>query len=95
MDEATANGDSETDNLIQQTIRRQFAECTVITIAHRLNTVMDSDKVLVVDAGEIVEFDHPYHLIQKTNGYFKGLLDQTGSETSTALTLVTKEVKKY
>ena len=92
LDEATANVDSETDNLIQQTIRRQFVDCTVITIAHRLNTVMDSDKVLVVDAGEVVEYDHPFELI-KAGGFFKQLLDQTGSSTASALTLIAKEVK--
>lgn len=93
LDEATSNVDSETDKLIQQTIRNKFADCTVITIAHRLHTVMDSDKVLVVDAGEIMEFDHPFELIQKTDGFFKGLLDQTGTSTAMALTLVAKEVK--
>ncbi|XP_055303229.1 ATP-binding cassette sub-family C member 4-like [Sitodiplosis mosellana] len=91
LDEATANVDSETDRLIQDTIRNKFGDCTVITIAHRLHTVMDSDKVLVVDAGEIMEFDHPFELIQKPDGFFKRLLDQTGSSTATALTLVAKE----
>lgn len=92
LDEATANVDSETDKLIQQTIRRQFNNCTVITIAHRLNTIMDSDKVLVIDAGEIVEFDHPFELIQKHGGMFKRLLDETGESNAMALTLVAKEV---
>lgn len=91
LDEATANVDLETDKLIQETIREKFYDSTVITIAHRLHTVMDSDKVLVVDGGEIMEFGHPYELIQKPNGFFKRLLDQTGS--STALMLVAKEVK--
>lgn len=92
LDEATANVDSETDVLIQQTIRRQFADCTVITIAHRLHTIMDSDKVLVVDAGEIVEFGHPFELISNPNSIFKQLLDQTGVSTASALTLIAKEV---
>lgn len=92
LDEATANVDSETDKLIQQTIRRQFANCTVITIAHRLNTIMDSDKVLVIDAGEIVEYDHPFELIKKSGGAFKRLLDETGESNATALTLIAKEV---
>ncbi|XP_055326164.1 probable multidrug resistance-associated protein lethal(2)03659 [Sitodiplosis mosellana] len=91
LDEATANVDSETDRLIQDTIRNKFGDCTVITIAHRLHTVMDSDKVLVMDAGEIMEFDHPFELIQKPDGIFKRLLDQTGSSMVTALTLVAKE----
>lgn len=91
LDEATANVDSETDALIQQTIRNRFADCTVITIAHRLNTIMDSDKVLVLDAGELMEFGHPFELINKPGGFFKQLLDQTGAAAATALTLLAKE----
>lgn len=82
LDEATANVDAETDNLIQQTIRRQFGDCTVITIAHRLNTVLDCDKVLVIDSGEIVEYGRPLSLIQ-SGGFFKELLDQNRGYTIT------------
>ncbi|KAG4078913.1 hypothetical protein HA402_007640 [Bradysia odoriphaga] len=91
LDEATANVDTDTDKLIQETIRSRFADCTVITVAHRLNTVMDSDKVLVVDAGKVVEFDHPYTLSQMQNGTLKQLLDQTGSSTASVLTEVAKQ----
>ncbi len=92
LDEATANVDSKTDELIQQTIRNHFVDCTVITIAHRLNTIMDSDKVLVVDAGKVVEFDHPFQLIGKEDGFFKRLLDQTGGSNAAALALIAEEV---
>lgn len=92
LDEATANVDPDTDKLIQDTIRTKFSDCTVLTIAHRLHTVMDNDKVLVMDAGEVVEFGHPYELIQKSDGHFRRLVDQTGSATSTALILAAKEV---
>lgn len=68
LDEATANVDPQTDGLIQTTIRKKFAECTVLTIAHRLHTVMDSDKVLVMDAGTVKEFDHPHILLQDKVG---------------------------
>ncbi|XP_026805619.1 probable multidrug resistance-associated protein lethal(2)03659 isoform X1 [Rhopalosiphum maidis] len=81
LDEATANVDSQTDALIQKTIRNKFRSCTVLTIAHRLNTVMDSDRVLVMDAGTIVEFDHPYKLLKNKDGFFYKMVEQTGSET--------------
>ncbi|XP_053947387.1 probable multidrug resistance-associated protein lethal(2)03659 [Anastrepha ludens] len=78
LDEATANVDPETDKLIQKTIRIKFAKCTVLTIAHRLHTVMDSDRVLVMDAGQMVELGHPYELLQHPNGFLRQLTDHTG-----------------
>lgn len=78
MDEATANVDAETDRLIQQTIRREFSECTVITVAHRLHTIMDSDRILVIDDGQIVEYDRPCELLAKENGAFRCLANETG-----------------
>ena len=59
MDGATANVDFKTDNLIQQVIRHKFKNSTVLTIARRLNTIMDHDKVLVLDGRRVVEFDKP------------------------------------
>ncbi|XP_060850142.1 probable multidrug resistance-associated protein lethal(2)03659 isoform X2 [Rhopalosiphum padi] len=82
LDEATANVDSQTDALIQNTIRKQFRSCTVLTIAHRLNTVMGSDRVLVMDAGTIVEFDHPLNLLKNKDGFFYKMVEQTGTKTS-------------
>ena len=69
MDEATANVDFKTDRLIQEVIRQKFKNSTVLTIAHRLNTIMDYDKVLVLDGGRVVEFDQPEVLI-RTGGLF-------------------------
>ncbi|PAA57130.1 hypothetical protein BOX15_Mlig029003g1 [Macrostomum lignano] len=70
LDEATAAVDLETDSLIQQTIRREFKNSTVITIAHRLNTILDSDRVLVLDRGVIKEFENPRTLLQRPNSSF-------------------------
>ncbi|XP_014219727.1 multidrug resistance-associated protein 4-like [Copidosoma floridanum] len=78
MDEATANVDPNTDDLIQKTIKDTFKDCTVLTIAHRLNTIMDSDRVLVMDAGVAVEFDHPHALLQKLDGHFFQMVQTTG-----------------
>ncbi|XP_031342889.1 probable multidrug resistance-associated protein lethal(2)03659 [Photinus pyralis] len=78
MDEATANVDPYTDNLIQQTIRRRFSNSTVLTIAHRLHTIMDASRVMVFDAGKIVEFDHPHHLLQNKDGTFYSMVQATG-----------------
>uniref|UniRef100_A0A3B4X872 Multidrug resistance-associated protein 1 n=1 Tax=Seriola lalandi dorsalis TaxID=1841481 RepID=A0A3B4X872_SERLL len=71
LDEATAAVDLETDNLIQSTIRSQFEDCTVLTIAHRLNTIMDYNRVLVLDKGEMAEFDSPSHLIAQRGAFYK------------------------
>ncbi|XP_076981838.1 ATP-binding cassette sub-family C member 2 [Tamandua tetradactyla] len=70
MDEATAAVDLETDHLIQTTIQNEFSHCTVITIAHRLHTVMDSDRVMVLDSGKIVEFDSPEELLKKPGPFY-------------------------
>ena len=74
MDEATASLDNETDIFLQRMIRKQFAHCTSLTIAHRLNTIMDSDRVCVMDAGLVAEYDTPYNLLHKENGIFRGMV---------------------
>ncbi|KAL9978597.1 hypothetical protein ACROYT_G016132 [Oculina patagonica] len=74
LDEATANVDFKTDRLIQEVIRNRFNDSTVVTIAHRLNTIMDYDKVLVMEQGRVVEFDKPEVLLQNKNGVFARLV---------------------
>ena len=78
LDEATASIDYNTDELIQQTIRREFADCTVLTIAHRLNTIMDSSRIIVLDKGKIIEFDTPQKLLSNKNGSFHSMAFQAG-----------------
>ncbi|KAK5646882.1 hypothetical protein RI129_005346 [Pyrocoelia pectoralis] len=92
LDEATANVDSHTDALIQKTIRTEFAQCTVLTIAHRLNTVIDSDKILVLEDGEIIEVGHPYNLLQNTSGVFYGMVLHTGPAMAASLIKTAKKV---
>ncbi|XP_078671973.1 ATP-binding cassette sub-family C member 10-like [Branchiostoma floridae x Branchiostoma belcheri] len=74
IDEATANVDQETDRLIQQTIRTEFVRSTVITIAHRTNTIMDSERVLVMSAGRVVEFASPQELLADSTTIFYSLV---------------------
>lgn len=78
LDEATAAIDLETDDLLQGTIRKEFRDCTVITIAHRLNTIMDSDQIIVLDKGKIVEYDSPKKLIENTESIFHGMCYDAG-----------------
>ncbi|XP_041803743.1 canalicular multispecific organic anion transporter 1 isoform X2 [Chelmon rostratus] len=77
LDEATAAVDLETDDLIQNTIRKEFSHCTVLTIAHRLHSIMDSSRVMVLDAGKIVEFDSPRNLLEK-QGHFYAMAKDAG-----------------
>ncbi|KAK9886056.1 hypothetical protein WA026_014839 [Henosepilachna vigintioctopunctata] len=77
LDEATAAVDLETDDLIQNTIRQEFKDCTVLTIAHRLNTIMDSDRVIVMDKGLIAEFDTPQNLLNNPT-IFRSMCQDAG-----------------
>ena len=78
LDEATASVDVQTDKIIQQTIRNEFQNKTIITIAHRLDTVMDSDKILSLDNGVVQEFDTPTALLENKEGIFYSLCKQGG-----------------
>eukprot|EP01039_Chlorochromonas_danica_P003955 gene3955-4327_t len=76
LDEATASIDNENDNMIQQMVRQLFKQCTVLTIAHRLNTIIDSDRVMVLDQGELKELDSPANLLAVNDGMFKMLWEK-------------------
>jgi len=78
LDEATAAVDVETDALIQASIRTHFAKSTVVTIAHRLATIMDYDRVLVMQAGQLAEFDTPQNLLLNENSEFRSMCTDAG-----------------
>lgn len=100
LDEATANVDLETDNLIQKKLREGFKNSTVLIIAHRLATIIDADRVLVMSGGHQDEFDHPYKLlalnegddsITNTDGTFAKMIKATGDETAQSLFSIARE----
>ncbi|KAJ2635833.1 hypothetical protein GGF40_003368 [Coemansia sp. RSA 1286] len=81
LDEATAAIDNITDNIVQQSIREQFRDCTVLTIAHRPNTIIDSDKILVIDNGEVAEYDTPGNLLADPNSLFTHIVSECDSQS--------------
>jgi ABC-type multidrug transport system fused ATPase/permease subunit len=85
LDEASSNVDSVVDALLQRTIRERFATRTVLIIAHRLHTVIECDRVLVLDAGRVLEFDTPAALLQRQDSAFAKFVRQTGAEHAAAL----------
>lgn len=87
LDEATASVDADADNQIQKTLREdeRFKGTTILTIAHRLLTIIDYDKVLVLAHGEMVEFGSPAELLAKPDGMFRSMVDNTGPEQAQVL----------
>ncbi|KAL7728495.1 hypothetical protein ACLKA6_012510 [Drosophila palustris] len=94
LDEATANVDPQTDSLIQRTIRVKFRHCTVLTVAHRLHTVMDSDRIIVMDAGNAVEFDVPHLLLKKSQGVLRQMVEATGGESDALKKMASDSFKR-
>jgi len=80
LDEATASVDADTDNAIQASIRTELKHSTLITIAHRLQTIADYDKIMVLDSGKLVEFDTPLKLLEKEGGIFRALVEESGDK---------------
>ena len=74
IDEATANVDLHTDSLIQQAIRTNFSECTVLTIAHRIDTIIDSDRIIVLNKGRLTELDVPLFMLENENSHLSSLM---------------------
>ncbi|KAF5098737.1 hypothetical protein D0Z00_001896 [Geotrichum galactomycetum] len=91
LDEATASIDYESDALIQRTIREEFSQATILTIAHRLRSIIDYDKILVLDAGHVAEFDSPYKLLLDKKSIFYSMCENSG-ELDTLIELA-KEAK--
>ncbi|XP_020261320.1 putative ABC transporter C family member 15 isoform X1 [Asparagus officinalis] len=85
LDEATASIDSATDGIIQETIRQEFADCTVVTIAHRIHTVIDSDLILVLSDGRIIEYDTPAKLLEKEESAFSKLIKEYSLRTQNSV----------
>ncbi|EMS13862.1 ATP-binding cassette, sub-family C protein [Entamoeba histolytica HM-3:IMSS] len=104
MDEATASIDIQTDIMIQEMVRKNFKECTTLTIAHRLHSIMDSNRVMVFDDGHLMEMDTPINLIEQETTIFNNLVQQSGcaeelkrlakGEASIAETLKAEDEKK-
>lgn len=91
LDEATASVDAETDTAIQKCINTQLTTCTCLIIAHRLHTIMGSDRILVMDKGSVGEFDTPANLLEKPcYGLLKSLVDETGPASSRYLHKIAK-----
>lgn len=100
LDEATANVDLVTDNLIQKKLRKGFKDSTVLIIAHRLATVIDSDRILVMEKGSFAEYDIPFKLlankdsdtsITNTGGWLAKMLASTGEDSAQSLFDIAKE----
>ncbi|XP_061486083.1 ATP-binding cassette sub-family C member 4 isoform X2 [Rhineura floridana] len=92
IDEATANVDPRTDELIQKTIREKFAQCTVLTIAHRLNTIIDNDRIMVLDSGRLKEYDEPYILLQEKESLFYKMVQQLGKAEASSIMETAKQI---
>ena len=95
MDEATSSVDQETDNIVQRTIRSQFNDSTLLTIAHRLQTIIDFDKIIVVDDGLVKECAAPWDLLRESpEGAFSSLVNATGRESASELKRRALEAEK-
>lgn len=92
LDEATENVDPHTDVLIRSIIKIKFYTCTVLTIARSLLGIMDSDKVLVMEEGKLVEFDHPSVLLQNSDGYLYKMVEESGKSISEVLQTIPNDV---
>ena len=89
LDEATSSIDGATDEFVQKMLRTHFVNTTLLTIAHRLNTIIDYDVVIVMDKGKVTEMGSPKELLE-LNGLFAGMVNATGAESAAQLRLLAK-----
>eukprot|EP00978_Attheya_sp_CCMP212_P020023 scaffold56832_cov45-Attheya_sp.AAC.8 len=82
LDEPTANVDSRTDELLQQSVSKSFQGATILSVAHRLDTVIDSDRILVLGNGQVLEYGSPADLLSQENGHFTSMVNDTGEKMS-------------
>ncbi|KAL4462596.1 hypothetical protein ABPG74_000426 [Tetrahymena malaccensis] len=94
LDEATANCDMYTDELIQKKIREKFSNSTVITVAHRLNTIADYDRIVIMDKGVAIESGKPYDLLNQENSVFKQMVNHTGPANAECIYNIAKNSMK-
>jgi ABC-type multidrug transport system fused ATPase/permease subunit len=85
MDEATSSVDSNADMLIQQVLKSSFSQSTVISIAHRLATIAEYDRIVVLDNGKLVEVDTPANLLKNSDSFFSQLVEASGTNTATTI----------
>lgn len=85
LDEATASVDLETDNIVQKTIRDIFNHCTILTIAHRLHTILDSDRIMVLEGGRVGELDRPEKLLRRKGSAFWSLVRDARIDVSSVM----------
>jgi ATP-binding cassette subfamily C (CFTR/MRP) protein 4 len=85
LDEPTANVDGYTDKLLQAAVSKSFTDSTIIAVAHRLDTVIDYDKILVLGSGKVLEYGTPRELLERHDSYFSGMVRDTGPHMSKKL----------
>lgn len=90
LDEATSAVDGKTDEFVQKMLRTQFPDTTLLTIAHRLNTIIDYDVVIVMDKGKVAEFGSPRELLKNESGIFTALVNATGPDSAAQLKSLAK-----
>jgi ATP-binding cassette, subfamily C (CFTR/MRP), member 4 len=92
LDEPTANVDRRTDQLLQEALQKSFHQATIVSVAHRLDTVIDYDYILVLGAGRVLEFGSPAELVDKEGGHFASMINDTGENMSQDLRRRAKKV---